>query len=100
VQSTSEWVEPPLEIGKRNVLEDNRLGLCAFRNNLAFFGIDTGTFTGETPLTGPWLREVTHDLREALQALPYTAYDLASAESAFRLTAQAKHTGKIHIDSG
>ena len=79
MQSKSEWGEPPLEIGKRDILKNNRLGLVRSPQQPVIFGIDIGTFLGEAPLTGPLLREGAgikiHDTRmiRLMEVLLHTA---------------------------
>ena len=49
-----------VEIGKRDIYGDTRLGLFPFRQNLAFYGVDLGLMSDQPPATGP--RAVGHGL--------------------------------------
>ncbi|OSC39377.1 sulfolipid-1 biosynthesis phthioceranic/hydroxyphthioceranic acid synthase [Mycobacterium decipiens] len=89
-----------VEIGKRDIYGDTRLGLLPFRRNLAFFALDL------------WLMSITHpdSLRDlfgtvyrltAEGSLPMpesTHYPLAEAATAIRVMSAAEHTGKLVLD--
>ncbi|WP_372514493.1 sulfolipid-1 biosynthesis phthioceranic/hydroxyphthioceranic acid synthase [Mycobacterium lacus] len=89
-----------VEIGKRDIYDDTRLGLSPFRRNLAFFALDL------------WLMSITHpdafhDLLSTVYrltaegALPIpesTHYPLAEAATAIRVMSAAEHTGKLILD--
>jgi len=89
-----------IEIGKRDIYGDTRLGLFPFRRNLTFFALDL------------WLMSITHpqEVRELLDTvyrltadgvLPLPAsthYPLAEAATALRVMSAAEHTGKLILD--
>ncbi|ORW89791.1 polyketide synthase [Mycobacterium szulgai] len=89
-----------IEIGKRDIYGDTRLGLFPFRRNLTFFALDL------------WLMSITHpqEVRELLDTvyrltadgvLPMpssTHYPLAEAATALRVMSAAEHTGKLILD--
>jgi polyketide synthase 5 len=89
-----------VEIGKRDIYGDTKLGLFPFRRNLAFYAVDLG------------LMAVTHpdEIRELLTTvyrltadgtLPMpesTHYPLADAANAIRVMSAAEHTGKLILD--
>jgi threonine dehydrogenase-like Zn-dependent dehydrogenase/acyl carrier protein len=86
-----------VEIGKRDIYGDTRLGLFPFRRNLSFFGVDL------------WLMSTTHPhvIRDLLRrvyelvaggklpVLEHTNYPLAEASTAIRTMGAAEHTGKL-----
>ncbi|MGH7221894.1 MAG: SDR family NAD(P)-dependent oxidoreductase, partial [Gemmataceae bacterium] len=86
-----------LEIGKRDVYSNSRLGLRPFRKNLSFHAIDLDRLIRERPaLLGKLLRQIVQDANQGrLAPLPHTVYPIAEAVSAFRFMQQSKHIGKI-----
>jgi acyl transferase domain-containing protein/NAD(P)-dependent dehydrogenase (short-subunit alcohol dehydrogenase family)/acyl carrier protein len=86
-----------LEIGKRDVYGNSRLGLRPFRKNLSFFAIDLDRLIRERPaLLGKLLRRIVQNARDGLLSpLPHRLYPIADAVSAFRFMQQSKHIGKI-----
>jgi polyketide synthase 5 len=91
-----------VEIGKRDIYGDTRLGLFPFRRNLMFYAVDLG------------LMSITHpaEIRELLTTvfrltadgtLPMpeaTHYPLTEAATAIRVMSAAEHTGKLILDIG
>lgn len=90
-----------LEIGKRDMWDDSRIGMGAFLQNRSFSGIDLATLVEDRPeLVGEMLRTVMTLIDEGVLApLPITVYAAANAADAFHQMAQAKHIGKIVIDT-
>jgi acyl transferase domain-containing protein/NADPH:quinone reductase-like Zn-dependent oxidoreductase/acyl carrier protein len=88
-----------LEIGKRDVYGNTRLGLRPFRKNLSFHAIDLDRLIRERPaLLGKLLRQLVQDANEGeLTPLPQRVYPIAEATAAFRFMQQSKHIGKIVI---
>jgi acyl transferase domain-containing protein/NADPH:quinone reductase-like Zn-dependent oxidoreductase/acyl carrier protein len=86
-----------LEIGKRDVYGNSRLGLRPFRKNLSFHAIDLDRVIRERPaLLGRLLWQLVHDAEEGwLAPLPHRVYPLVDVVSAFRFMQQSKHLGKI-----
>ncbi len=86
-----------LEIGKRDVYGNSRLGLRPFRKNLSFHAIDLDRLIRERPaLLGSLLQRIVHDAGDGqLTPLPHRVYPIADAVSAFRFMQQSKHIGKI-----
>lgn len=86
-----------LEIGKRDIYQNSRLGLRPFRRNISFFAIDLGQISRDRPLL---IAEMASGLVRqfeagALKPLPRTIYPIAKASDAFREMAQGRHVGKI-----
>jgi NADPH:quinone reductase-like Zn-dependent oxidoreductase/thioesterase domain-containing protein/SAM-dependent methyltransferase len=86
-----------LEIGKRDVYQDTRIGLRPFRNGLSMFVIDL-----------PQVMRDRHDLVRMLMArilarfatrdltpLPHRILPISEAVDAFRSVAKAQHIGKV-----
>jgi acyl transferase domain-containing protein/acyl carrier protein len=86
-----------LEIGKRDVYGNSRLGLRPFRKNLSFHAIDLDRLIRERPaLLGKLLQKIVQDAREGqLSPLPHRVFPIADVVSAFRFMQQSKHIGKI-----
>ena len=86
-----------LEIGGRDIDEDNPLHLRPFSRNLSFISIDIDRLGAERPeSTGRLLGEIRRLFQDGtFTPLPVTVFPAAEAADAFRLLAQAKHTGKV-----
>jgi NADPH:quinone reductase-like Zn-dependent oxidoreductase len=86
-----------LEIGKRDIYADTRIGLRALKDNVAFFAIDLDRLLRERPGDGgTMLQGLAGELeRGVLEPLPVQSFALAEAPAAFRQMAQARHTGKL-----
>jgi 1-acyl-sn-glycerol-3-phosphate acyltransferase len=88
-----------VEIGKRDVYDDHRLGLLAFRKNLSYFALDIDRMGAERPeLVGELLREVMRLFCDGTyRPPPIVRLPIARFEEAVRLMAQARHIGKIAL---
>ncbi|NNF07143.1 MAG: SDR family NAD(P)-dependent oxidoreductase, partial [Candidatus Eisenbacteria bacterium] len=88
-----------LELGKRDIQENSRIGMWAFRKNLSFQVIDLGSMGQERPeLLGEMFRELATRFRKSeYHALPYTVFQASRVAEAFRYVAQARHIGKVVI---
>jgi acyl transferase domain-containing protein/aryl carrier-like protein len=86
-----------LEIGKRDIYQNSKLGLRPFRNNLSYFAIDVSRLCFRTPeVAGKFFRELMLYFEDGtLRPVPHRAFPISDAVNAFRHMAQAKHTGKI-----
>lgn len=89
-----------VEIGKRDIYGDTRLGLFPFRRNLSFYAVDLALMSVSHP---DRLRELlsTVYLLTAEGDLPmpeFTRYPLADAATAIRMMSGAQHTGKLVLD--
>jgi NADPH:quinone reductase-like Zn-dependent oxidoreductase/acyl carrier protein len=86
-----------LEIGKRDIYEDHKLGLYPFHQNLSYFAIDLIRMYGDRPERfAELLREIV-DLadRRVIVPLPWRAFPMSRAQDAFRHIARAQHIGKV-----
>ncbi|WP_280833185.1 sulfolipid-1 biosynthesis phthioceranic/hydroxyphthioceranic acid synthase [Mycolicibacterium frederiksbergense] len=89
-----------VEIGKRDIYGDTRLGLFPFRRNLSFYAVDLALMSVSHP---DRVRELlaTVYLLTAEGELPmpeFTHYPLADAATAIRMMSGAQHTGKLVLD--
>ena len=89
-----------VEIGKRDIYGDTRLGLFPFRRNLAFYGLDLGLLSYSDPDRLRDLLATVYRLA-ADGSLPMpqsTLFPLADAATAIRTMSGAKHTGKLVLE--
>ncbi len=89
-----------IEIGKRDIYGDTRLGLFPFRRNLTFYAVDLGLMGITHPDEVHRLLGRVYGLT-ADGSLPMptsTHYPLADAAAAVRLVGGAGHTGKVVLD--
>ena len=86
-----------VEIGKRDIYQDSRIGLLAFRKNLSFFGVDVDRLTYDrVDVAGEMLHEVMARFESgAYTPLPERVFGVSKLEDAMRFMGQAKHIGKV-----
>lgn len=89
-----------VEIGKRDIYGDTRLGLAPFRRNLTFYGLDLALMSRTHPRR---IRDLLHRVYQLAAAgdLPLpdaTRYPLGEAATALRIMGAAEHTGKLVLD--
>ncbi len=89
-----------VEIGKRDIYGDTKLGLFPFRRNLAFWGVDLGLMSVSHPQqVSEILSNVYRLTAEGVLPMPEsTHYPLAEAATAIRVMSAAEHTGKLILD--
>jgi polyketide synthase 5 len=89
-----------VEIGKRDIYGDTKLGLFPFRRNLAFYGVDLGLASVSHPeQVSELLSTVYRSTADGVLPMPEsTHYPLAEAADAIRLMGSAGHTGKLVLD--
>nr|WP_083562268.1 type I polyketide synthase [Mycobacterium malmoense] len=89
-----------VEIGKRDIYGDTKLGLFPFRRNLAFWGVDLGLMSVSHPQQVSELLSTVYRLTaEGVLPMPEsTHYPLAEAATAIRVMSAAEHTGKLILD--
>ena len=88
-----------LELGKRDLQENTRIGLRPFRNNISYFVVDADQVMKEREaLTGRLFRQVmTLFKKGALHPLPYQRFEAEEIIDAFRCMQQSRHIGKIVV---
>lgn len=86
-----------VEIGKRDIYADTRLGLLPFRRNLTFHAVDLALLSKTHPQRLQQLLTTVYR-RIAAGDLPVpacTEYPLSQASTAIRVMSSAEHTGKL-----
>jgi NADPH:quinone reductase-like Zn-dependent oxidoreductase/acyl carrier protein len=88
-----------LEIGKRDIYMNSRLGMRPFKKNLSFIAIDLDRAMRQKPaLISSLFQEMARDFAAgSLAPLPHRVFSIDNIVSAFRCMAQAKHIGKIVV---
>jgi polyketide synthase 5 len=89
-----------VEIGKRDIYGDTRLGLFPFRRNLTFYAVDLGLLSVSHPEKVRRLLEAVYRMAaDGVLPMPEsTHYPLADAARAIRTMGGAQHTGKLVLD--
>ncbi|WP_246430622.1 type I polyketide synthase [Streptomyces rectiverticillatus] len=87
-----------VELGKRDILENNRLLLRPFERDLAFFGVNLLALLADPGRAASLFAEVTERVRAGdYRPLPHTVFPAARAEEAFRLLQHSRHIGKVVV---
>jgi polyketide synthase 5 len=89
-----------VEIGKRDIYGDTRMGLFPFRRNLSFYAVDLALMSVTHPDRIRDLLRTVYQLTAA-GSLPMpecTRYPLADAATAIRVMSGAQHTGKLVLE--
>lgn len=86
-----------LEIGKRDIFQNAKLGLRPFRNNISFFAIDLAQVLEDDPaFVQSLLQQVLALVADGkLQPLRRSSFRVSEFAEAFRHMSQARHIGKI-----
>jgi acyl transferase domain-containing protein/NADPH:quinone reductase-like Zn-dependent oxidoreductase/acyl carrier protein len=86
-----------LELGKRDIYANTRLGLLPFRRNVTFAAVDVLLMMRQDPdLLAEGYRDLAGMLAdETLPPLPVTEHPVTEASTAFHTMASARHTGKL-----
>ncbi|NKZ09821.1 type I polyketide synthase [Mycolicibacterium septicum DSM 44393] len=89
-----------VEIGKRDIYGDTRMGLFPFRRNLSFYAVDLALLALTEPDTVRRLLEVCYArIADGTLPLPQTThYPLQDGATAIRVMGAAEHTGKLVLD--
>ncbi|KAA0101254.1 SDR family NAD(P)-dependent oxidoreductase [Mycolicibacterium sp. P1-18] len=89
-----------VEIGKRDIYGDTKMGLFPFRRNLSFYAVDLALLTLVAPDTLRSLLEVVYQqIADGVLPPPQTThYPLANGANAIRAMGAAEHTGKLVLD--
>jgi acyl transferase domain-containing protein/acyl carrier protein len=89
-----------VEIGKRDIYGDTRLGLFPFRRNLSLYAVDLALLTHTHPnIVRALLSKVYALTAEGVLPHPHTThYPMTEAASAVRVVGGAGHTGKVVLD--
>jgi polyketide synthase 12 len=86
-----------VEIGKRDIFENAKIGLRPFQRNLAFVAVDMERFFAERPDAA---RALLGDIADrfadgSFRPLPRTTFPIADAPGAFHYMSQRKNVGKV-----
>jgi acyl transferase domain-containing protein/NADPH:quinone reductase-like Zn-dependent oxidoreductase/acyl carrier protein/NADP-dependent 3-hydroxy acid dehydrogenase YdfG len=86
-----------IEIGKKDIYGDTRMGLFPFRRNLSFYGVDLALMCTTHPAEIRRLLDTVYRLTaEGVLPQPETTHHpLAEAATAIRVMGAAEHTGKL-----
>ncbi|OKH81912.1 polyketide synthase [Mycobacterium sp. ST-F2] len=89
-----------VEIGKRDIYGDTRMGLFPFRRNLSFYALDLALLTLTNPdVTRGMLETIFGQIADGVLPVPDTThYPLSDAATAIRVMGAAGHTGKLVLD--
>lgn len=88
-----------LEIGKRDLYANSKIGLRPFRNNISYFAIDADQLMIERRELAAETFAAVFRLLEAgvLHPLVHRTFPVGRVADAFRLMQQSKHIGKIIV---
>ncbi len=88
-----------IEIGKRDIYQNSRIPLWPLRKNASFHVVAMDAIFGGDEKRTQRLLETIADLvsANALQPLPFRSFPACRLDTAFRLMAQGKHTGKVVV---
>lgn len=89
-----------VEIGKRDIYGDTRMGLFPFRRNLSFYALDLALLTLTNPdITRGMLVTIFGQIADGVLPVPQTThFPLADGATAIRVMGVAGHTGKLVLD--
>jgi phthiocerol/phenolphthiocerol synthesis type-I polyketide synthase C len=88
-----------IELGKRDIYEDRRVGLKAFRHNIAYFAVDLAALIEDKrEYAAAMFREVMEQVAAGTwAALPVQVFPVNEAVEAFQFMAQGRHIGKLAL---
>ncbi|MBB5160262.1 polyketide synthase 5 [Mycobacterium sp. AZCC_0083] len=89
-----------VEIGKRDIYGDTKMGLFPFRRNLSFYAVDLGLLMITNPGKLSRLLETIYaKIADGTLPLPETTHHpLSDGATAIRVMGAAEHTGKLVLD--
>ncbi|MBI4589538.1 MAG: SDR family NAD(P)-dependent oxidoreductase, partial [Candidatus Rokubacteria bacterium] len=89
-----------LELGKRDLYQNSKLGLWGLRKGASFFAVDVSLFAEaeDHAVARSLLDELSRHIQEGtFHPLPHRVVPVSRAVDAFRHMAQARHVGKVVI---
>ncbi|MGX1778609.1 type I polyketide synthase [Nocardia brasiliensis] len=88
-----------IEVGRRDIHADTRLGLAPFRRNLTFASADLAFIGAHMPaLIARLTREIEAEVAKGrIRPIPSSTYPVPEVRTALRMMAAAAHTGKLVI---
>ncbi len=85
-----------IELGMRDIFQNSRLGLRAFRKGISLISVGPAMFSERPQVVKAGLEGLVRRFeRRELHPLPYRLFQPGELRNAFRCMAQAKHVGKI-----
>ncbi len=89
-----------VEIGKRDIWENSRIGMRPFLKNLSLFAVDLAqTVEDRRPMVASMLREIMEKFDQGIfEPLPTRPFSVSAADDAFQLMAKGGHIGKIILN--
>jgi len=89
-----------VEIGKRDIYGDTKMGLFPFRRNLSFYAVDLGLLMITNPgKLSRLLETIFANIADGTLPLPETTHHpLSDGATAIRVMGAAEHTGKLVLD--
>jgi acyl transferase domain-containing protein len=88
-----------VEIGKRDISQNNGLSMRAFNRNLLFAAVDIDRLAAERPLlTRELINHVTDCFEKNIfSPIPHAVFNASQTSEAFRFMGQNQHIGKVVI---
>ncbi|MFC3999159.1 SDR family NAD(P)-dependent oxidoreductase [Nocardiopsis sediminis] len=87
-----------VELGKRDIMEDNPLPLRPFHNNIGFFSVDLNVLLDRPEEAADIWRRVTERVHAGdYRPLPHTLFPAARVQDAFELLQHSRHIGKVVV---
>ncbi|MEU3875304.1 SDR family NAD(P)-dependent oxidoreductase [Streptomyces sp. NPDC029704] len=87
-----------IELGKRDIHQDNSLPLRPFDRNITFHAVDLPLLLHRPDQAATHFAQVTHHIRTGrYRPLPHTTYPAARITEAYRLLQHSRHIGKVVI---
>jgi acyl transferase domain-containing protein/NADPH:quinone reductase-like Zn-dependent oxidoreductase/SAM-dependent methyltransferase/acyl carrier protein len=88
-----------IEIGKRDIYQNTRIPLWPMRRNASFHVVAMdAVFSGDERLAAELLEQIAELVGQgAIWPLPFRSFPACRVDSAIRLMAQGKHTGKMLV---
>ena len=86
-----------VEIGKRDIYADTRIGLAPFKKNIGYFSVDLGVVQHQQPDVFKSLFDDLMDkfYKGTLEPLPVTVFPIQKVSGGFQRMARAEHIGKL-----
>ena len=86
-----------IELGKRDIYEDRRVGLKAFRHNISYFAVDLAALIEEKPRFAAAMFAAVVQAVETGRwaALPVRPFPASGPAEPFQFMAQGRHIGKL-----
>lgn len=89
-----------IEIGKKDIGDDNGLPMRAFNRNLTFTAVDMDRMlVDRVPIVQQILRDISDNFESGIfQPVPMAEFKASDAREAFAFMAQSRHMGKVVLE--